>query len=59
MKKMIFCAMALLLALLTGCASTSGGAPAMMKEGMMVNAKGITLYTFDRGFRQRKIGLQR
>jgi predicted lipoprotein with Yx(FWY)xxD motif len=47
-KKIIFCAMALLLVLLNGCASTSGSAPAMMKEGMMVNVKGITLYTFDR-----------
>jgi predicted lipoprotein with Yx(FWY)xxD motif len=26
----------------------SGSAPAMMKEGMLVNAKGMTLYTFDR-----------
>jgi predicted lipoprotein with Yx(FWY)xxD motif len=48
MKKMIFCAVVLFLALLAGCASTSGSAPAMMKEGMMVNAKGLTLYTFDR-----------
>ena len=39
----------LALALLAGCASSmSGGAPAMMKDGMLVNAKGMTLYTFDR-----------
>lgn len=38
-----------LLALLGGCASgMSSGAPAMMKDGMLVNAKGMTLYTFDK-----------
>jgi predicted lipoprotein with Yx(FWY)xxD motif len=37
-------------ALLAGCASTmkTAEAPAMMKDGMLVNAKGLTLYTFDR-----------
>ena len=35
-------------AFLAGCASVSGSAPAMMKDGMLVNAKGITLYFFDR-----------
>jgi len=34
---------------LVACASMSGGGePAMMKEGMLVNPKGMTLYTFDR-----------
>jgi predicted lipoprotein with Yx(FWY)xxD motif len=27
---------------------TQASAPAMMKDGMLVNAKGLTLYTFDR-----------
>ncbi len=35
------------LAFLAGCASVSGPVPAMMKDGMLVNAKGITLYFFD------------
>ena len=48
MKKMTFFVMALLFALITGCASMSASAPAVMKDGMMVNAKGMTLYTFDR-----------
>jgi predicted lipoprotein with Yx(FWY)xxD motif len=40
---------ALTLALLAGCASmTAGPPPAMMKDGMLVNANGMTLYTFDR-----------
>ncbi|MES2400300.1 MAG: hypothetical protein V4573_09975 [Pseudomonadota bacterium] len=38
----------LAVALLAGCASGMSGAPAMMKDGMLVNAKGMTLYTFDR-----------
>lgn len=38
---------ALTFALLAGCASMSSG-PAMMKDGMLVNAKGMTLYTFDK-----------
>jgi predicted lipoprotein with Yx(FWY)xxD motif len=38
-----------MLALLAGCASMSAAnAPAMMKDGMLVDAKGMTLYTFDR-----------
>ena len=37
---------------LVACASRSGGSePAMMKEGMLVNPKGMTLYTFDRDAR--------
>ena len=40
MKKMTFSVMALLVALITGCASMSASAPAVMKDGMMVNAKG-------------------
>ena len=49
MKKLIL-AIALPLSLLAGCASMSGGgsSPAAMKEGMLVNGKGMTLYTFDR-----------
>lgn len=40
------------LALLAGCASMStGGAPATMRDGMLVNAQGLTLYTFDRDAR--------
>ena len=37
-------------ALLAGCASSSmnAAAPLMMKDGMLVNAKGLTVYTFDR-----------
>ena len=41
----------LALALLAGCASTpmtASAPPAMMKDGMLVNAKGLTVYTFDR-----------
>lgn len=48
MKKMIASALVLAFALLAGCASMSASAPAMMKNGMLVNAKGMTLYTFDR-----------
>jgi len=48
MKKQILAVM-LPIALLAGCASLSGGGdPATMKDGMLVNAKGMTLYTFDR-----------
>lgn len=48
MRKTIL-AIALPLALLAGCASMSAGAPpARMKDGMLVDAKGMTLYTFDR-----------
>ncbi len=48
MKKLIL-SLTFPLALLAGCASTSGGGtPAMMKGGMLVDAKGMTLYTFDR-----------
>jgi len=42
-------ALAVSLSLAAGCASIqAGGAPATMKDGMLVNAKGLTLYTFDR-----------
>jgi predicted lipoprotein with Yx(FWY)xxD motif len=48
MKKLVLAAAAALV-LLGGCASmTEASAPAMMKDGMLVNAKGLTLYTFDR-----------
>lgn len=48
MKQTILAAV-LPLAFLAGCASMSAGdAPAKMKDGMLVNAKGMTLYTFDR-----------
>ncbi|MEP6792654.1 MAG: hypothetical protein ABI907_14895 [Ramlibacter sp.] len=46
MKKLSLAA--LVLSVLTACASMSGPAPAMMKGGMLVNPKGMTLYTFDR-----------
>ena len=46
MKKILSLA-AITLALLAGCA-TMDKPPAMMKDGMLVNAKGMTLYTFDR-----------
>ncbi len=49
MKKLLLLLIALSLAALTGCASVGGSAaPAMMKDGILVNAKGLTLYTFDR-----------
>lgn len=48
MKKLILAA-ALPLILLAGCASMgSADAPAKMREGMLVNAQGMTLYTFAR-----------
>jgi predicted lipoprotein with Yx(FWY)xxD motif len=44
--------LALAAALLAGCASTSpsasGAPPLAMKGGMLVDAKGMTVYTFDR-----------
>ena len=46
MKKLIL-ALALPL-VLAACASMGGSDPAMMKDGMLVNGKGLTLYTFDR-----------
>jgi predicted lipoprotein with Yx(FWY)xxD motif len=49
MNKLLLAALGLLLALLAGCASMSNAqAPLMMKDGMLVNAKGMTVYTFDR-----------
>jgi predicted lipoprotein with Yx(FWY)xxD motif len=36
-----------LLVFLNGCASVSSALPAQMKDGILVNAKGMTLYTFD------------
>lgn len=48
MKKIIVSTLVLTFAFLAGCASMSASAPAMMKNGMLVNAKGMTLYTFDR-----------
>lgn len=48
MKKMLFYVMALTTVFLMGCATPSANAPAMMKDGMMVDAKGMTLYTFDK-----------
>lgn len=48
MKKIIVSTLVLTFAFLAGCASMSASAPAMMKDGMLVNAKGMTLYTFDR-----------
>jgi predicted lipoprotein with Yx(FWY)xxD motif len=48
MKKLFAALLVLAFAMLAGCASMSANAPAMMKDGMLVNAKGMTLYTFDR-----------
>lgn len=48
MKQLVTTSLALAIAVLAGCASMSGNDPAMMKGGMLVNAKGMTLYTFDR-----------
>lgn len=48
MKKLIMAAV-FPLALLAGCTTVSlATAPATMKDGMLVNAKGLTLYTFDK-----------
>ena len=38
----------LVFGLLAGCATVSGPVPAIMKDGILVNTKGITLYVFDR-----------
>lgn len=48
MKKFFAALLVLAFAVLAGCASMSAKEPAMMKDGMLVNAKGLTLYTFDR-----------
>ena len=48
MKNKLTSLAALTLALLAGCASMSASAPASIKDGVLVNAKGMTLYTFDR-----------
>src|SRR3954462_13418100 len=50
MKKLLLAAL-LPLSLLAACASMSGGEPAVMKDGMLVNAKGLTPYSFDRDAR--------
>ena len=47
LTRICFLLSAALLAFLSGCASMSSDMPAKMKDGMLVNAKGITLYTFD------------
>jgi predicted lipoprotein with Yx(FWY)xxD motif len=48
MKKLILVS-TIALGLLAGCSSVSlSEAPAKMNDGMLVNAKGMTLYTFDR-----------
>jgi len=47
MKKILLTLAAFALAVLAGCASMDKP-PAMMKDGMLVNAKGMTVYTFDR-----------
>ena len=38
----------LVFGLLAGCTTVSGPVPATMNDGILVNAKGITLYVFDR-----------
>lgn len=47
LTRISFLLAAALLPFLAGCASMSSDMPAKMKDGMLVNAKGITLYTFD------------
>ncbi|HVZ46983.1 MAG TPA: hypothetical protein VHA82_24460 [Ramlibacter sp.] len=48
-SKSLLAALPAAAALLAGCASMYGSAaPAHMHEGMLVDSKGITLYTFDR-----------
>jgi predicted lipoprotein with Yx(FWY)xxD motif len=49
MNKLLTSLMLLLAALLVGCASAPEAAPpAQMKGGVLVNAKGLTLYVFDK-----------
>jgi predicted lipoprotein with Yx(FWY)xxD motif len=52
MTKNLPLSLALAAALLAGCATTSpsasGAPPLAMKGGMLVDAKGMTVYTFDR-----------
>ncbi|MBC5783244.1 hypothetical protein H8N03_09835 [Ramlibacter sp. USB13] len=50
MKKLLLAAL-LPVSLLAACASMRGAEPATMKDGMLVNAKGLTLYSFDRDVR--------
>ena len=46
--KWVASSFALGLAVLAGCASFSTNAPVKATGGMLVNAKGLTLYTFDK-----------
>ncbi len=48
MRKIFFAFFALVFAFLSACASMYAAAPGNMKDGMMVNSKGLTLYTFDK-----------
>jgi predicted lipoprotein with Yx(FWY)xxD motif len=48
LTRICFLLAAALLGFLAGCASMSSDMPAKMKGGMLVNAEGMTLYTFDR-----------
>lgn len=47
LSKLLMLFSALLVTLLAGCASAPANAPAQMKSGMLVNDKGMTLYTYD------------
>ena len=46
--KWVVSSIALSLAVLSGCASFSHNAPVKATGGVLVNAKGLTLYTFDK-----------
>jgi predicted lipoprotein with Yx(FWY)xxD motif len=50
LSKKLSLSLALAAILVAGCASmaSTGSAPVSMKNGMLVDAKGMTLYTFDR-----------
>jgi predicted lipoprotein with Yx(FWY)xxD motif len=48
LSKKLSLSLALAAVLLAGCASMGSAPPMAMKGGMLVDAKGMTLYTFDR-----------
>jgi len=48
LKRLSLPAIGLCVALLVGCASMGGDAPAKVADGVLVGPNGMTLYTFDR-----------
>jgi len=48
LKRLSLPALGLCVALLVGCASMGGDAPAKVADGVLVGPNGMTLYTFDR-----------